>query len=102
EKEKPYRCQFCGKRYKNLNGLKYHKQHQPGCNPDLQPPPIPQTGGDSNGPSIPGGGALGANALGLPAGLAGMGGMDFGNLEALATGMGDPRMFMPAEYTAGM
>ena len=22
-KEKPYRCEVCGKRYKNLNGLKY-------------------------------------------------------------------------------
>lgn len=23
EKEKPYKCEYCGKRYKNLNGLKY-------------------------------------------------------------------------------
>jgi len=23
EKEKPYKCDVCGKRYKNLNGLKY-------------------------------------------------------------------------------
>ena len=36
EKEKPYRCEVCGKRYKNLNGLKYHKQHSPPCNPDLK------------------------------------------------------------------
>lgn len=36
EKEKPYRCDVCGKRYKNLNGLKYHKLHSPPCNPDLQ------------------------------------------------------------------
>ncbi|KAJ9225371.1 C2H2 transcription factor [Paecilomyces variotii] len=36
EKEKPYRCEVCGKRYKNLNGLKYHKSHSPPCNPDLQ------------------------------------------------------------------
>lgn len=36
EKEKPYRCDVCGKRYKNLNGLKYHKSHSPPCNPDLQ------------------------------------------------------------------
>ncbi|EWC48665.1 hypothetical protein DRE_01887 [Drechslerella stenobrocha 248] len=27
EKEKPYKCEFCGKRYKNLNGLKYHRAH---------------------------------------------------------------------------
>ncbi|KAF2401875.1 hypothetical protein EJ06DRAFT_474582, partial [Trichodelitschia bisporula] len=36
EKEKPYRCEVCGKRYKNLNGLKYHRQHSPHCNPDLK------------------------------------------------------------------
>ncbi|GAM91590.1 hypothetical protein ANO11243_096420 [Dothideomycetidae sp. 11243] len=36
EKEKPYRCEVCGKRYKNLNGLKYHRQHSPPCNPDLK------------------------------------------------------------------
>ncbi|KAI1924193.1 Transcriptional regulator of ribosomal biogenesis proteins [Ophidiomyces ophidiicola] len=35
EKEKPYRCEVCGKRYKNLNGLKYHKAHSPPCNPEL-------------------------------------------------------------------
>lgn len=35
EKEKPYRCEVCGKRYKNLNGLKYHKAHAPHCNPEL-------------------------------------------------------------------
>ncbi|CCD27128.1 zinc-coordinating transcription factor SFP1 NDAI_0J02360 [Naumovozyma dairenensis CBS 421] len=27
ESDKPYRCDSCGKRYKNLNGLKYHKGH---------------------------------------------------------------------------
>ncbi|KZF22080.1 hypothetical protein L228DRAFT_145982 [Xylona heveae TC161] len=36
EKEKPYRCEVCGKRYKNLNGLKYHKAHAPLCHPDLK------------------------------------------------------------------
>lgn len=36
EKEKPYRCEVCGKRYKNLNGLKYHKAHSPPCNPELK------------------------------------------------------------------
>jgi transcription factor SFP1 len=35
EKEKPYRCDVCGKRYKNLNGLKYHRSHAPHCNPEL-------------------------------------------------------------------
>lgn len=27
DKDKPYRCEVCGKRYKNLNGLKYHRGH---------------------------------------------------------------------------
>lgn len=27
ELDKPYRCDDCGKRYRNLNGLKYHKTH---------------------------------------------------------------------------
>jgi transcription factor SFP1 len=36
EKEKPYKCETCGKRYKNLNGLKYHKSHSPPCDPELQ------------------------------------------------------------------
>ena len=36
EKEKPYKCDVCSKRYKNLNGLKYHKTHSPPCNPELQ------------------------------------------------------------------
>lgn len=31
EKHKPYRCDACGKRYKNLNGLKYHKSHSKAC-----------------------------------------------------------------------
>ncbi|KAK7743559.1 Transcriptional regulator of ribosomal biogenesis proteins [Cytospora paraplurivora] len=35
EKEKPFKCDVCGKRYKNLNGLKYHKAHSPPCDPDV-------------------------------------------------------------------
>lgn len=53
EKEKPFKCEVCGKRYKNLNGLKYvswetrfcrdykanwskqHKAHSPPCDPDV-------------------------------------------------------------------
>lgn len=35
EKHKPYRCEVCGKRYKNLNGLKYHKNHSVVCDTDL-------------------------------------------------------------------
>jgi len=36
EQEKPYHCEVCSKRYKNLNGLKYHRQHSPLCNPELK------------------------------------------------------------------
>jgi transcription factor SFP1 len=36
EKEKPFSCDTCGKRYKNLNGLKYHKSHSLPCNPDFK------------------------------------------------------------------
>src|ERR1700760_2409055 len=35
EKEKPYKCDTCNKRYKNLNGLKYHRAHSAPCNPDV-------------------------------------------------------------------
>lgn len=32
EKEaKPYLCAHCGKRYKNYNGLKYHRKHSVPC-----------------------------------------------------------------------
>lgn len=53
QKHKPYQCDICGKRYKNLNGLKYHKNHTPGCQdrnspthaletskPQSKPPPV--------------------------------------------------------------
>ncbi|KAL9596372.1 MAG: hypothetical protein Q9219_005850 [cf. Caloplaca sp. 3 TL-2023] len=36
EKHKPYRCDACGKRYKNLNGLKYHKNHSATCQDSKQ------------------------------------------------------------------
>lgn len=69
EKEKPYRCEVCGKRYKNLNGLKYHRQHSPPCNPDLRL--SPQTGPSMPG-DVPG---LSVNVAG--AGLSGMGTMGY-------------------------
>ncbi|RPA73334.1 hypothetical protein BJ508DRAFT_216264 [Ascobolus immersus RN42] len=40
EKEKPYRCEFCGKRYKNLNGLKYHRGHSQRCAAQIAQPPL--------------------------------------------------------------
>ncbi|KAF8846802.1 hypothetical protein BDZ45DRAFT_608409 [Acephala macrosclerotiorum] len=57
EKEKPYKCDICGKRYKNLNGLKYHKQHSPPCNPDLKL---------GNQLAAAGLGPIGVNVPGLP------------------------------------
>ncbi|KAI9730759.1 MAG: Transcriptional regulator of ribosomal biogenesis proteins [Cirrosporium novae-zelandiae] len=53
EKEKPYKCDHCGKRYKNLNGLKYHKTHSPPCNPEagitaLSPAALQQQGANVN------------------------------------------------------
>lgn len=42
EKHKPYRCEVCGKRYKNLNGLKYHKNHSVVCDTDLPQSQIPE------------------------------------------------------------
>jgi transcription factor SFP1 len=35
EKEKPFSCELCNKRYKNPNGLKYHRLHSD-CNPELR------------------------------------------------------------------
>ncbi|KAF4632650.1 hypothetical protein G7Y89_g5471 [Cudoniella acicularis] len=57
EKEKPYKCEVCGKRYKNLNGLKYHKQHSPPCNPELKL---------NSHIAAAGLGGLGVNVAGLP------------------------------------
>ena len=65
EKEKPYRCDVCGKRYKNLNGLKYHRQHSPPCNPDLKMSPANVPGVPGNlqglGVNVAGAGVLGMN-----------------------------------------
>ena len=64
EKEKPYRCEVCGKRYKNLNGLKYHRQHSPQCNPELKLAMPTVSGGlpgNSQGVNVAGAGLLGIN-----------------------------------------
>lgn len=54
EKEKPYRCEVCGKRYKNLNGLKYHRQHSSPCNPEnkLNPMNVPGAPANLQGPNV--------------------------------------------------
>lgn len=69
EKEKPYRCEVCGKRYKNLNGLKYHRQHSPPCNPEFKLNP-------QNVPGMP------SNLQGMSVNVAGAG------LNGMATGIG--------------
>ncbi|PNS18189.1 hypothetical protein CAC42_7558 [Sphaceloma murrayae] len=63
EKEKPYRCEVCGKRYKNLNGLKYHRQHSPPCNPDLKMNPAIGMSNNLNGMNVnvAGSGLVGGN-----------------------------------------
>jgi serine/threonine protein kinase len=48
EKEKPHKCAVCGKRYKNFNGLLYHRNHLSACNPDLQPAPPKISAADEN------------------------------------------------------
>ncbi|KAI5779227.1 hypothetical protein EDC01DRAFT_621581 [Geopyxis carbonaria] len=65
EKEKPYRCEFCGKRYKNLNGLKYHRSHS-------SHPNVPGVSGQQmvSQQPVPGGvvavaGGLGETGMGL-------------------------------------
>ncbi|KAI5809387.1 hypothetical protein BZA77DRAFT_179563 [Pyronema omphalodes] len=69
EKEKPYRCEYCGKRYKNLNGLKYHRSHSTHPNSTGLPPPTPTTPQQQ---PIPGGvvavaGGIGENnGMGMP------------------------------------
>ncbi|KAL7269510.1 Transcriptional regulator of ribosomal biogenesis proteins [Rhizina undulata] len=62
EKEKPYKCDFCCKRYKNLNGLKYHRSHSAQCG--AQPPPTgPQP--ISGGVVAVAGGVAGENGLNM-------------------------------------
>ncbi|KJY02491.1 C2H2 transcription factor (Sfp1) like protein [Zymoseptoria brevis] len=61
EKEKPYRCEVCGKRYKNLNGLKYHRQHSPPCNPDLKMNGGGMPGNLNNNANVAGAGLVGMN-----------------------------------------
>ncbi|KAI9842742.1 MAG: Transcriptional regulator of ribosomal biogenesis proteins [Sclerophora amabilis] len=75
EKEKPYRCETCGKRYKNLNGLKYHRAHSAPCNPDLK---------------MPGGGPMNTAA-----GVGGLGGMPM-------MGMNTPGTSIPPGTNEGM
>lgn len=36
QRAKPYQCQVCHKRYKDSNGLRYHRQHNSICAPGVQ------------------------------------------------------------------
>ncbi|KAL9078553.1 MAG: hypothetical protein Q9157_002511 [Trypethelium eluteriae] len=74
EKEKPYKCEVCHKRYKNLNGLKYHRQHSPPCNPDLKLNASISGAGATSSPGIGGMGinVAGAGLLGMNESMAGM------------------------------
>lgn len=69
EKEKPYRCEVCGKRYKNLNGLKYHRQHSPPCNPDLAIVPTNNMAGLPTGMQNLNANVAGAGLVGMNEGI---------------------------------
>ncbi|KAG8533914.1 uncharacterized protein KY384_001655 [Bacidia gigantensis] len=59
ERLKPYMCQSCGKRYKNLNGLKYHKAHSSGCDPEIcYPKGVDGVAAGEAGANIKGGGRV--------------------------------------------
>ena len=60
EREKPYFCEGCGKRYKNLNGLKYHKNHNERCVQAIEAQQ--QQHGASQGPDL-----QEPNEVGVPA-----------------------------------
>ncbi|KAL1879330.1 hypothetical protein VTK73DRAFT_7167 [Phialemonium thermophilum] len=70
EKEKPFRCEVCGKRYKNLNGLKYHKQHSPMCDPETR---LQQQNAMATIAALSQQGALAGFDLGLTQGLPNIG-----------------------------
>jgi transcription factor SFP1 len=55
EKEKPFSCDMCCKRYKNLNGLKYHKSHSIPCNPELKLKALQMAGLDASFAGLPDG-----------------------------------------------
>lgn len=72
EKHKPYRCNACGKRYKNLNGLKYHKNHSVACEdgkPLTEPIETTSSAVQPNAPSFPQGGFNTANMSGMGMGM---------------------------------
>jgi transcription factor SFP1 len=71
EKEKPFKCEFCHKRYKNLNGLKYHKAHSPYCVPEMTNGIQQMVANMNMNMNLPG--LVGNISHGLPSGLPGIG-----------------------------
>ncbi|KAI1106171.1 hypothetical protein F4804DRAFT_60700 [Jackrogersella minutella] len=69
EKEKPHKCEYCHKRYKNLNGLKYHKQHSSACEIQAQAANIRANLANSQMSFN----MTGMNGAGMPNGLPGIG-----------------------------
>ncbi|KAI4167746.1 MAG: hypothetical protein LQ348_007604 [Seirophora lacunosa] len=70
EKHKPYRCDACGKRYKNLNGLKYHKNHSAPCEDGkplqtIETEPLPLAQPASKLPKLAPGGSATADMSGI-------------------------------------
>jgi transcription factor SFP1 len=65
EIQKPHFCSVCGKRYKNPNGLKYHKGHSPACDIDQRQQMSPKVDSDLQGMnlSMPGAGSPGLEEM---------------------------------------
>ena len=92
EKEKPYGCTRCGKRYKNLNGLKYHKAHSQICNTGGKTGASPSSTPSS--PKIGGSSKTAGNILGAG------GSNSMPASPAPSTGTNTPTQFSAATVTA--
>ncbi|KAL9032419.1 MAG: hypothetical protein Q9214_007978 [Letrouitia sp. 1 TL-2023] len=82
EKHKPYKCTACGKRYKNLNGLKYHKNHSPICDNEKDSRPVSPVRSIKAGSSSSGALPIAQDSMGM-----GMQGLNFGAFNGVAVGL---------------
>ncbi|KAL9610598.1 MAG: hypothetical protein Q9167_004700 [Letrouitia subvulpina] len=82
EKHKPYKCTACGKRYKNLNGLKYHKNHSPICDNEKDSRPVSPVRSIKAGASSSGALPIAQDNMGM-----GMQGLSFGAFNGVAVGL---------------
>lgn len=82
EKHKPYKCTACGKRYKNLNGLKYHKNHSPICDNEKDSRPVSPVRSIKAGSSSSGALPIAQDSIGI-----GMQGLNFGAFNGIAVGL---------------